>query len=64
MGRTIFSDPDVFLIMLGGVLIGRKGIGFALILWMLSRRSDQYVQVFSSKLDKFSELRYKEYPYQ
>lgn len=64
VGRTIFSDPDVFILMLGGLLIGRKGLGWGLILWMLSRRGDQYAQLFASKLDKIAELKYKEYPYQ
>lgn len=64
MGKTTFSDPDIFILMLGGLLLGRKGIGISLILWVLTRRGDQYAQLFASKLSANSRLTSEHLPYQ
>lgn len=56
-GKTVISDSDMLLLVAAGLLAGRKGFAYAVFLWFLARRGDQYVQVFATKLDKIATLR-------
>lgn len=49
--RALLTDPDVFLLFLGGGLLGsgrrRRGMGAATLLYVTFRRLDQYMDVFT-----------------
>ena len=54
------TDVDVFLLLLAGLLLGRKGLGKALLVYVAARRADQYAGLLASKLDNIALVMAKE----
>jgi len=49
--KAATTDVDVFLLLLSGLLLGRRGLGKVLLAYVIARRADQYAGLFASKLD-------------
>lgn len=60
LGKAASTDIDVFLLLLAGLLLGRTGLGKALLIYVIFRRADQYAGLFASKLDHIALVMAKE----
>jgi len=58
--KAATTDVDVFLLLLSGLLLGRRGLGKVLLAYVIARRADQYAGLFASKLDDIALVMAKE----
>lgn len=58
--KAVATDIDVFLLLLAGLLLGKTGLGKALLVYVVARRADQYAGLLASKLDHIALVMAKE----
>jgi hypothetical protein len=57
LGNASTSDVSVFLLALVGILLGgRRGLGKALLTYVLLHRADQYGHLYASKMDRIAQV--------
>lgn len=55
LGKAVTTDTEVCMLALGGLLVGRKGIGASLFALVAARRADQYASVWVTQTNRLAQ---------